>query len=267
VIDSHCHLNADDFREDVDEVVVRARQAGVHGILVPGIGLESCERALEIAARHPIVKVAVGIHPHEALAWTEDAERRLREWAVLPAVCAIGEIGLDFYRDWSPYDAQRRAYADQLRLARELGKPVIIHDRDAHEEVLAALEAPGLAGLGGVLHCFSGGPADAERAIGLGFHLSFTGTLTFGKGKADRVLKRVPPESLLLETDAPWMAPVPHRGKRNEPAYVTHVADALAEKLGRPVGEVRRLTSRAASRLFGFAEEPGDGAEEPHPGQ
>ena len=256
MIDSHCHLNADDYRDDIDEVIERAAAAGVHGILVPGIGLPSCERALEIAERHPIVKVAVGIHPHEALAWDAAAERRIREWATVPSVVAIGEIGLDFYRDWSPFDAQRRAYLGQLRLARELGKPVIIHDRDAHEEVLGALEAPELRGLAGVLHCFSGGPRDAARAVALGFHISFTGTLTFGKGKADRVLERVPHESLLLETDAPWMAPVPHRGKRNEPAFVVHVAEALAAKLDRPLPEIRRMTSRAASRLFGFPEEP-----------
>jgi len=256
VIDSHCHLNVDDYREDLDEVLARAAEAGVHGILVPGIGLDSCERAVEIAVRHPMVRAAVGIHPHEALAWDDAAERRLREWAALPEVVAIGEIGLDFYRDWSPFDAQRKAFAAQLRLARELGLPVVVHNRNAHEEVLAALEDDEVRGLTGVLHCFSAGPADAERAVDAGFHVSFTGTLTYGKGKADRVLKRVPAERLLLETDAPYMAPVPHRGRRNEPAFVVHVAEALAEKLGKSVPEVCELTSRAAHRLFGFPEEP-----------
>ncbi|MEZ5063291.1 MAG: TatD family hydrolase [bacterium] len=254
MIDSHCHLNVDDYREDLDEVVARARDAGVHGILVPGIGLESCERALEIAERHPMVRVAVGIHPHEALAWDAAAERRLRAWAERDEVVAIGEIGLDFYRDWSPFDAQRVAYAAQLRLARELDLPVIIHDRQAHEEVLAGVEA--VPGSRGVMHCFSGGPAEAERAVAAGFHLSFTGTLTFGKGKADRVLKRVPPERLLLETDSPYMTPVPHRGERNEPAFVTHVADALSEKLEWDRAEVLASTSRAAAELFGFPPEP-----------
>jgi TatD DNase family protein len=256
VIDSHCHLNADDYRDDLDEVVARAADAGVHGILVPGIGLAACERAVEIAARHPMVRAAVGIHPHEALAWGEDAERRLREWAALPEVVAIGEIGLDFYRDWSPFDAQRTAFAAQLRLARELGLPVIVHNRSSDDEVMAALEQPDVRGLAGQLHCFSGGPPMAERAVALGFHLSYTGTLTYGKGKADRVLKRVPPERLLLETDAPYMTPVPHRGRRNEPAFVTHVADALAEKLAMPVRAVHEMTSRAAGRLFGFPPEP-----------
>jgi TatD DNase family protein len=256
VIDSHCHLNVREYDDDLDAVIERAMASGVHGILVPGIDLASCERALEIAFRHPMVRVAVGIHPHEARGWGEDAERRLREWAARPEVVAIGEIGLDFYRDRCPPDLQRTAYAAQLRLAHELGLPVIVHDRDAHDEVLAGLADPAMAGLPGVLHCFSGGPAHAERAIGLGLHLSFTGTLTFGKGKADRVLKRVPVGRLLLETDAPWMAPVPHRGQRNEPGYLVHVAEALAEKLDLPSRTVHEMTSGAARRLFGFPREP-----------
>jgi TatD DNase family protein len=252
VIDSHCHLNVDDYRADLDEVIARARDAGVHGILIPGIGLPSCERALEIAARHPLVRVAVGIHPHEALAWNDAAERRLREWAALPEIVAVGEIGLDYYRDWSPFDAQRRAFDAQLSLARELDLPVVVHDRDAHDDVLDALARH--EGTRGVMHCFSGGPAEAARALELGMHVSFTGSLTYGKGKADRVLARVPLERLLLETDAPWMTPVPHRGKRNEPAFVARVAEALAEKLGTDVDSVCAATSRAAADLFGFPE-------------
>ena len=215
MIDSHCHLNADDYASDLDDVVARAREAGVHGILVPGIGLESCRRAVEIAERHPMVRAAVGIHPHEALAWNPETEAEIRELAKRPEVVAIGEIGLDFYRDWSPFDAQRAAWAAQLELAGELDLPIIVHNRSAHDEVLEGLERH--RGLSGVLHCFSGGPGHAERALELGLHLSFTGVLTFGKGKPDRVLRRVPLERLLLETDSPYMTPVPHRGERNEP--------------------------------------------------
>jgi TatD DNase family protein len=254
VIDSHCHLNVDDYRDDLDDVLVRAADAGVHGVLVPGIGLESCARAVEIAERHAMVRAAVGIHPHEAEAWGDDAERSLRAWAARDDVVAIGEIGLDFYRDWSPFDAQRRAFAAQLRLARELDLPVVVHNRSATDEVLAGLEE--VEGLRGVLHCFSGGPQAAERAVAGGFHISFTGTLTYGKGKADRVLRRVPPERLLLETDSPYMTPVPHRGKRNEPAFVVRVAEALAEKLSMDPRSVHEMTSRAAHELFGFPEEP-----------
>ncbi len=254
MIDSHCHLNLTDYADDLDEVLARAEDAGVHGILVPGIGLEECRRAVEIAGKYPQVRAAVGIHPHESEQWGDVAEERLREWASLPQVVAIGEIGLDYYRDWSPVESQRRAYAAQLRLARELDLPVIIHDRDAHDEVLAGLEK--VPGLRGQLHCFSGGPAEAERAVGMGFHLSFTGTLTYGKGKADRVLKRVPPERLLLETDAPYMTPTPHRGKRNEPGFVPWVAEALSEKLDLPLRRVHEMTSRAAADLYGFPPEP-----------
>ena len=252
MIDSHCHLNADDYLADVDEVIARALDAGVHGMLVPGIGLASCERALEIAAKHECVRVAVGIHPHEAASWNDDAERAIREWAKQPEVVAIGEIGLDFYRDWCPFDLQRRAYVEQLRLARELDLPVVIHDRKAHDEVLAGLEREEVRGVTGVLHCFSGGPQEAERAVALGYFLSFTGSITYGKGKADRVIAKVPLERLLLETDAPYMTPVPHRGERNEPAHVVHVAAALADKRQRSVEEVVATTNEAARALFGF---------------
>jgi TatD DNase family protein len=254
MIDSHCHLNVDAFADDVDEVVDRAGAAGIHGILVPGIGLEESRRAVELARRFPGVRAAVGIHPHEALQWGEVAEERLREWAELPEVVAIGEIGLDFYRDWSPEDAQRRAYAAQLRLARELDLPVVVHDRDAHADVLRGIRET--EGVRGVLHCFSGGPAEAEEALARGFHVSFTGSITYAKGRLADVLRVVPLERLLLETDAPWMTPTPHRGKRNEPAYVARVAETLAEKLGRDLHDVLRETSAGAGRLFGFPPEP-----------
>jgi len=254
VIDSHCHLNVDAFADDLEETLDRAQAAGVHGILVPGIGLEESRRAVEIARRFPAVRAAVGIHPHEALQWGEVAEERLREWAALPEVVAIGEIGLDFFRDWSPRDAQHRAYSAQLRLARELDLPVIVHDRDAHADVLRGLRET--EGVRGVLHCFSGGPGEAEEAIERGFHLSFTGSITYAKGRVADVLRVVPPGRLLLETDAPWMTPTPHRGRRNEPAYVVRVAETLASKLGREVEDVVAQTNAAAGRLFAFPAEP-----------
>jgi TatD DNase family protein len=167
---------------------------------------------------------------------------------------AIGEIGVDFHRDWSPRDAQLRAYDAQLRLARELDLPVVVHDRDAHEEVLRGIRK--VPGVRGVLHCFSGGAAEAKQAMDLGFCVSFTGSITYAKGPFDEVLAVVPLDRLLLETDAPWMTPAPQRGRRNEPAYVALVARALAEKLGRSEREVREVTSLTAARLFGFPPEP-----------
>jgi TatD DNase family protein len=253
MIDSHCHLNLEQFADDLDAVLARAREAGVHGILVPGVGLAESRLAVELAERTPEIRAAVGVHPHEALSWNEQAAEQLREWTLSEKVVAIGEIGLDFYRDWCPADAQRQAFTAQLALAVELELPVVVHDRAAHDEVLAALAPRARSeGLTGVMHCFSGGPREAERTLELGFHLSFTGAITYGRGKADRVLRLVPPEKLLLETDAPYMAPVPHRGRRNEPAWVALVAEALAEKLGRDVSEIQGLTTQAAGRLFGF---------------
>ena len=254
MIDSHCHLNVDAFEDDLDETLDRARAAGVHGVLVPGIGLPECARAVEIAHRFIEVRAAVGIHPHEALQWGDVAEGHLRAWAAQPGVCAIGEIGLDYYRDWSPRGAQKRAFDAQLRLARELDLPVIVHDREAHDDVLRGIRA--VKGVRGVLHCFSGGAAEAEEAMALGLCISWTGSVTYSKGKVDDVLAVVPLDRMMIETDAPWMTPAPHRGKRNEPAWVTRVAETLAAKLSKDVREIHETTSRTAHELFGFPPEP-----------
>ena len=254
MIDSHCHLNVDAFADDLEETIDRARDAGVHGMLVPGTGLEECRRAVEIARRFEDVRAAVGIHPHDCLQWGDVAEERIREWAALPGVVAIGEIGLDYYRDWSPREAQRRAFDAQLRLARELDLPVVVHDRDAHADVLRAIRA--VEGVRGVLHCFSGGPDEAREAVAMDFHLSFTGSITYAKGRLDEILAVVPRERLLLETDSPWMTPTPRRGRRNEPAWVGRVAETLAAELGTGLRDVLESTSLAAGRLFGFPPEP-----------
>lgn len=255
MIDSHCHLNVDDFADDLDETLDRARDAGVHGVLVPGIGLAECARGVQIARRHPQVRAAVGIHPHESPQWGDAAEAHVREWAKSPEVVAIGEIGLDWYRDWAPREAQHRAFDAQLRLAAELGLPVVVHDRDAHADVLKGIRA--VPGLRGVLHCFSGGAAEARQAMELGFCISWTGSVTYAKGRQlDEVLAVVPLERMMLETDAPWMTPVPFRGRRNEPALVAKVAETLAGKLGKDVREIRETTSRTAAALFGFPPEP-----------
>ena len=159
-------------------------------------------------------------------------------------MCALGEIGLDYYRDWSPRDAQKRAFDAQLRLARELDLPVIVHDRDAHADVLRGIRA--VKGVRGVLHCFSGGAAEAEEAMALGLCISWTGSVTYSKGRVDEVLAVVPLTRMMIETDAPWMTPTPNRGKRNEPAWVARVAETLATKLGKDVREIHETTSRTA---------------------
>src|SRR5215218_6414148 len=255
-IDSHAHIDGEEFDADRDEVVARAREAGVRAILNVGTGDPhgaNFERAVAVAERYEGVYAAVGVHPHDAKLYDEAAERLILEFVRGARVVAVGEIGLDYHYDNSPRDVQREVFARQLRLARAEGLPVIIHSRDADEETLEILRAE-YAGTerGGVMHCFGGGPALAEGALGLGFYISFAGNVTFKKAEPLReVARTVPPERLLVETDCPYLAPVPHRGRRNEPAHVAATARFLAELRGVSVEELGRATSENFSRLFG----------------
>src|SRR5215211_6459461 len=257
-VDSHAHIDGEEFDADRDEVVARAREAGVRAILNVGTGDPhggGFERAVAVAERYEGVYAAAGVHPHDARLYDDAAERRLLE--VLRGggrVVALGEIGLDYHYDNSPRDVQREVFARQLRLAREEGLPVIIHSRDADEETLEILRAE-YTGTerGGVMHCFGGGPALAEGALGQGFYISFAGNVTFKKADALReVARTVPLNRLLVETDCPYLAPVPHRGRRNEPAYVVETARFLAELRGVVHEELGRATSENFSRLFGL---------------
>ena len=255
-VDSHAHIDGEEFDADRDEVLERARAAGVRAILNVGTGDPrggNFERAVAVAERYEGVYAAVGVHPHDAKLYTEAAERRLLEFVRGKRVVALGEIGLDYHYDNSPREAQREVFARQLRLARAEGLPVIIHSRDADEETLEILRAE-YAGTerGGVMHCFGGGPGLAEGALGLGFYISFAGNVTFKKADALReVARTVPLERLLVETDCPYLAPVPHRGRRNEPAYVVETARFLADLRGVRPEELGRATSENFSRLFG----------------
>jgi TatD DNase family protein len=257
-VDSHAHIDGEEFDADRDEVVARARAAGVRAILNVGTGDPhggNFERAVSVAEAYEGVYAAAGVHPHDARRYDDAAERRLLE--VLRGsgrVVALGEIGLDYHYDNSPREAQREVFARQLRLARAEGLPVIIHSREADEETAEILTTE-LAGSGtlGVLHCFGGGPALAEAALGLGFYVSFAGNVTFKKAEALReVASAVPLERLLVETDCPYLAPVPHRGRRNEPAFVVETARFLADLRGVTHEELGRVTSENFSRLFGI---------------
>src|SRR5687768_12437574 len=256
-IDSHAHIDGEEFDADRDEVVARARAAGVRAILNVGTGDPhggNFERAVAVAEKYEGVYAAAGVHPHDARLYDESAERRLLE--VLKGselVVALGEIGLDYHYDNSPRDVQREVFARQLRLAQSLSLPVIIHSREADEETLEVLRAE-YAGVarGGVMHCFGGGPALAEGALALGFCISFAGNVTFKKADALReVASTVPLERLLVETDCPYLAPVPFRGRRNEPAHVVETARFIAELRGVGHEELGRLTSENFARLFG----------------
>ncbi|HEX8503620.1 MAG TPA: TatD family hydrolase [Pyrinomonadaceae bacterium] len=255
-VDSHTHIDGEEFDADRGEVVARARAAGVRAILNVGTGDPhggNFERAVEVAGRYEGVYAAAGVHPHDARLYDEAAERRLL--GVLRGsekVVALGEIGLDYHYDNSPREAQREVFARQLRLAQSLSLPVIIHSREADEETLEILRAEYAGGVrGGVMHCFGGGPALAEGALGLGFHISFAGNVTFKKAEALReVAAAVPLGRLLVETDCPFLAPVPLRGRRNEPAYVVETARFLAGLRGIGHEELGRATSENFARLF-----------------
>ncbi len=257
LIDSHCHLDFSKFDRDRETVVQRAREAGVEFIINPGYNLESSRRAVALAERYPEVYAAVGVHPHEAKTVTDEAVAELRLLAAQPKVVAIGEIGLDFYRDLSPREKQRRVFRQLLALATELDLPVIVHDREAHSEVMAILAENiqyAISSFKGVLHAFSGDRAMAEKVFDLGYCLGIAGPVTFRNARRLRALVReLPLKRLLIETDAPYLAPHPYRGKRNEPARVALVAAAVAELHGVGETEVGEQTAAAARQLFGLS--------------
>lgn len=251
MIDSHAHLDDEAFAGDRAAVIERAGTAGVQAMVAPGIDLASSGACLRLAAQTPAVFAAVGVHPHQATSLAPGALDALREMAGQPKVVAIGEIGLDWYRNLSPRQAQIDACAAQIDLAAELGLPIIVHDREAHRETLEMLARAARAGVGGVLHAFSGNGELARQALDAGFYISFGGPLTYKNAHNLRQVARIIPlERVLLETDCPYLPPVPHRGERNEPAYVGLVAQTLAAVTERPLAEVDRTTSLNAARLF-----------------
>lgn len=256
LIDSHAHIDGREFSADFDEMLQRAADAGVAEILVAGADLESSRAACDLAARYPNLYAAVGIHPHDAGRVTDRCYDLIREMATgNPKVVAVGEIGLDFYRDRSPRPMQEEVFRRFIRLARELELPVIVHDRDAHDRVMAILAEEKAAEVGGVLHCFSGDLQMARECIAMGFYISIPGTVTYANNEPLRdVVRGIRTEHLLIETDCPYLSPVPHRGKRNEPAYVRITAEKVAELKGLTLDDVGRITSLNARRLFRIAQ-------------
>ena len=257
IIDTHCHLSFPDFDKDRDEVIDRAKRAGVVGIIDVGSSIEGTRRAVELARSHDLVYATLGVHPHEAVSVTDAVIDEFRGLAMgkieKSKVVAIGEVGLDFYRNLSPKEDQEKAFRKFIRLARELGLPLIIHARDAADDVLRILkEEKGPVGaLRGVMHCFSGDKKFLEECLGLGLYISFTCNLTFKNANALRsVAKEVPVEKLLLETDAPFLAPQKYRGKRNEPAYLEYLVSEWAALTGLSANDIARITTHNANTLF-----------------
>ena len=258
LVDSHCHLDFPDFADDLDGVVDRAGQAGVGLLLTIGTHITRHEQVVRVAERFPNVYCSVGIHPHEAGTEPAATVERLLELASHPKVVAFGETGLDYFYDKSPRDRQRASFRIHIEAARHAGLPVIVHTRDADDDTAAILaEEMGKGAFGGLIHCFSSGPQFAEKAIELGFYISASGIMTFKTAEALRdTLRTVPLERLLVETDAPYLAPSPFRGKRNEPAYVARTAARLAEIKDIPFAELERATTANFRRLFGKVPPP-----------
>lgn len=253
LIDSHCHLDDAQFDPDRDAVIERARAAGVDTLVAIGTGggPPDLEVATRLADRYTGIYATVGVHPHDAAKAAPETFDRLRELLSHPKVLAVGEIGLDYHYDFSPREAQREVFAQQLAIARDARKPVVIHTREAWADTMDLLREAH-AGRG-IVHCFSGGPEEAEQVLQMGFHISFSGVVTFPKALDIQAAARmVPPDRLLIETDAPYLAPVPNRGKRNEPAFVLENARKLAELRGVAVEEIAAVTTTNFRVLFGL---------------
>ena len=251
LIDSHVHLDDAKFDADRDATIERALAAGVERMMAIGTGNgpQDLEVAVRLADRYPFIYATVGVHPHDASKATPETWTRMCALAAHPKVLAVGEIGLDYHYDLSPRDVQREVFERQLALAAECAKPIVIHTREAWDDTLAILGAQWRGG--GIMHCFTGNETQARQALDLGFHLSFGGVLTFPKAEEVRRAARLAPEDrLLVETDCPYLAPVPHRGKRNEPAFVVETARRLAEVRGTAPEAIAEATTRNFEQLL-----------------
>lgn len=261
LIDTHAHLDFPEFAKDLDEVIQRARESGVETIITIGTDLASSRKAIVLSQRYPNIFATVGIHPHETkhIKDTDLPNAGQASWSELEQlvdrekVVGIGEIGLDFYKDYSPHEVQKTAFIRQLRIARNYAKPIIIHSREAHQDCLEILRNEMGEQIRGVAHCFSGSTEVAKEYLKLGFYISVAGPVTFPTAlKLRKVVKNIPVERLLLETDSPFLAPQPKRGKRNEPAYLVYCVEEFSRIYGLSVDEIARITTLNARKLFGI---------------
>lgn len=253
LVDSHCHLDSEEFDADREAVIERALEGGVRKLVAIGTGKgpPDLEAGLRLAERHPAFLATAGVHPHDAAKAGPPEFDRLRELLPHPKVFALGEIGLDYHYDFSPREVQKAVFVEQMRLAAAARRPIIIHTREAWDDTFNLIEkhwAP--LGIPGVMHCFSGGPEEARRSLSLGFYLSFGGILTYPKAlEVQQAARETPLDHILLETDAPYLAPVPRRGKRNEPALIVHTARKLAELRGVSFEQIASTTTNNFHRL------------------
>jgi TatD DNase family protein len=249
--DTHTHLNHEQFDEDREQVIARALENGVTRIVNVGFNRETIPSSIELAEAYDFIYSTVGWHPQDAKDMTADDLDWIESLCKHEKVVAIGEIGLDYYWDTSPKDVQHKVFREQIRLARRLGMPIVIHNREAHQDILTILKEEKAAEVGGIMHCFSGSWETAKQCIDMNFHISFGGPVTFKNAKQPKeVLAQVPLDRLLVETDAPYLTPHPFRGKRNETGYVRLVAETAAEIKGLTLDEIAQITTRNAMNLL-----------------
>ncbi len=257
-IDTHAHLFYPNFNEDLDDVIIRAKESGIDYIIVPATDLENSRLIIELVKKYDFIYGAVGVHPHDTKNWDNSLVEKIEELASNDKIVAIGEIGLDYFYDFSPKEKQIEAFKAQLELALKINKPVIIHNRESDEDMMSIIRSYQDSGLKAQFHCFSGTFEQARELIKLNHFISFTGNITFNKADNLReTISRLSLESIMLETDSPFMTPEPHRGKRNEPQYVKYVAEQLAEIHHLNVEDVARVTSYNVFRMFGIGTKPG----------
>ncbi|MCR2823367.1 TatD family hydrolase [Lederbergia panacisoli] len=253
LFDTHVHLNDDQYAEDMDEVIARAKDAGVEYMVVVGFDRKTIQKALEIIHEHDFIYASVGWHPVDAIDMTEDDLIWLEEVAAHPKVVALGEMGLDYHWDKSPKDIQKDVFRKQIRLAKKINMPIIIHNRDATQDIIEILREENAEEIGGIMHCFSGSAEVAKQCLDLNFYISLGGPVTFKNAKKPKeVAIQVPLDRLLIETDCPYLAPHPYRGKRNEPSYVRLVAEQIADLKSLSLEEVAQITTANAKKVFGI---------------
>jgi TatD DNase family protein len=253
LFDTHAHLNAIQYNDDLQEVINRALEEGVSNIVVVGFDRPTISRAIELVEQYPFIYAAVGWHPVDAIDMTEEDLQMIEQLAAHPKVVALGEMGLDYYWDKSPKEVQKEVFRKQIALAKKVKLPIIIHNREATADIIEILKEENAAEVGGVMHCFTGSVEVAKQCIDMNFYISFGGPVTFKNAKKPKeVAKEIPLEHLLIETDCPYLTPHPFRGKRNEPSYVKYVAEAIAELKGISFEEVAQKTSDNAKKLFGI---------------
>ncbi|MBM7694791.1 TatD DNase family protein [Peribacillus deserti] len=253
LFDTHAHLNAEQFNEDLTEVIQRAKAEGVSQIVVVGFDRPTINRAMELAETYDFIYAAVGWHPVDAIDMTEEDLKWIEELAAHPRVVALGEMGLDYHWDKSPKEIQKEVFKKQIRLAKKVQLPIIIHNRDATADIVEILKEENAEEVGGIMHCFSGSAETAKECVNMNFYISLGGPVTFKNAKKPKeVAQEIPLDKLLIETDCPYLAPHPNRGKRNEPAYVKLVAEQIAEIKGISLEEVAEATTLNARKIFGI---------------